>query len=92
MKIYCVKCKKKTDTDNIQKITTKSNRLAIRGNCKICGTQKYRFVKNEGEGIDLHKWIGKIPPPSKGFVPPGYNYLGPYNPLESQLDFNKGTG
>ena len=36
--------------------------------------------------------IGKIPHPSKGFVPPGYNYLGPYNPLHKQVSFNENTG
>ena len=46
MEIYCVKCKQKTDTDNIQKITTKNNRPAITGSCTICGSQKYRFVKS----------------------------------------------
>ena len=54
MEIYCLKCKKKTNTDNIEKITTKNNRMAIRGNCKICNTQKYMFVKNEGRGFDIH--------------------------------------
>ena len=94
MEIYCVKCKKKTDTNNIEKITTKNNRMAVRGNCKICGTQKYMFMKNEGSGLfDIHKIIGKLPfRPSKGFVAPGYNYLGPYNPLHKQVTFNENTG
>ena len=93
MKIYCVKCKQKTDSDNIENITTKHNRMAIRGNCKICGTQKYMFVKNEGSGFDIHTWIGKIPRPKSGWTAPGgYKYLGPYNPLQSQLSFDENTG
>ena len=94
MKIYCVKCKQKTDSDNIENITIKNNRMAIRGNCKICNTQKYMFVKNEesGKGIDIHKMINKIPRPRSGWTPGNYKYLGPYNPLESQVILMKIQG
>ena len=92
MEIYCVKCKQKTNTDNIEKTTTKNNRIALRGNCKICNTQKYMFVKNSGSGFDIHKLIGKIPRPKSGWTPGDYKYLGPYNPLSSQVSFDKNTG
>ena len=92
MEIYCVKCKQKTDTNNPEKIQTKNNRLAIRGNCKICNTQKYMFVKNEGGNIDIHKLIDKIPRPKSGWTPGNYKYLGPYNPLDKQVDFDPDTG
>ena len=89
MQIYCLKCKMKTDTDNI---TRMNNRLCVIGNCKICNCKKNMFVKN-GKGVDIHNIIGKIPfRPSKGFVAPGYRYLGPYNPLEKQVTYNKDTG
>ena len=51
---------------------------------KAFGHGKMRF--------DLHKFIGKLPLPKRGLVPPGYNFLGPYNNLEKQLDYNKKTG
>ena len=90
MEIFCVKCKMKTDTYNIEKTTTKNNKMAIRGTCKICGIQKYMFIsKNEGGNLDTHKLIGKLPKPSKSFVAPGYQYLGPYNPLHKQVEFNE---
>ena len=92
MELYCVKCQNKTETDNPKKIKTKNNRLAIRGNCVKCNTQKYMFVKNEGGNIDIHKLIGKIPRPKSGWVPGDYKYLGPYNPLESQVTFDENTG
>ena len=38
--------------------------------------------------MDIHKLIGKIPKPKKGFVLPGHKYTGPYNPLDEQLDVN----
>ena len=92
MEIYCVKCKQKTDTNNPEKIQTKNNKMAIRGNCKICHSQKYMFVKNEGGNIDIHKLIGKLPRPRKGWVPVGYSFLGPYNDLKSQVEFDETTG
>ena len=92
MELYCVKCKQKTDTDNIEKITTKNNRNAVTGNCKICNTQKYMFIKNSGSSIDIHKLIGKIPRPKSGWTPITYKYLGPYNPLSSQVSFDENTG
>ena len=38
--------------------------------------------------MDIHKVIGYIPRPKKGWVMPGHKYTGPYNPLEEQLDEN----
>ena len=36
--------------------------------------------------MDIHKIIGKLPRPKKGFVLPSHKYTGPYNPLDDQLD------
>ena len=38
--------------------------------------------------MDIHKLIGKLPAPKKGFTLPGHKYTGPYNPLDDQLDVN----
>jgi len=38
--------------------------------------------------MDIHKVIGKLPRPKKGFVLPYHKYTGPYNPLDEQLDEN----
>ena len=38
--------------------------------------------------MDIHKVIGKLPRPKKGFTLPGHKYTGPYNPLDKQLDEN----
>ena len=38
--------------------------------------------------MDIHKAIGKLPRPKRGFVLPRHNYTGPYNPLHEQLDVN----
>ena len=36
--------------------------------------------------MDIHKIIGKLPRPKRGFVLPSHKYTGPYNPLDEQLD------
>ena len=41
-----------------------------------------------GAGFDIHKLIGKLPRPKKGFTLPGYNYARPNNPLDKQLKFD----
>ena len=45
-----------------------------------------------GSGFDLHKAIGKLPKPKKGWTLPGHNYTGPYNPLDKQLSYDPQTG
>ena len=45
-----------------------------------------------GAGFDIHKLIGKLPRPKKGFTLPGYNYAGSYNPLDKQIKFDPNTG
>ena len=46
----------------------------------------------KGRGVDIHKAIGKLPKPRKGWTLPGHNYTGPYNPLEDQLRYDPTTG
>ena len=46
----------------------------------------------KGKGIDIHKAIGKLPKPKRGFTLPGHNYTGPYNPLDQQLRFDPNIG
>ncbi len=40
--IYCVKCKVRTETKNVEVVTKKNGRDATRG---VCGTGKYRIGK-----------------------------------------------
>ena len=52
------------------------------------------FVKEMGwcAGIDIHKAIGKIPKPAKGWTLPEHKYTGPYNDLDSQVRYDPVTG
>lgn len=45
-----------------------------------------------GDGLDIHKAIGKLPRPKGGFTLLGHEYTGPYNRLEKQLKYNPQTG
>ena len=49
----------------------------------------YCITKKENEYFDS---FGKLPKPKKGFTLPGYNYAGPYNPLEKQVKFDPEAG
>ncbi|KAL9954920.1 hypothetical protein ACROYT_G042506 [Oculina patagonica] len=95
MEVYCVKERKFTpnvpETERVE--TTKNGRKMLKVTCASCGITKTRFVSNKtGAGIDIHKAIGKLPKPIKGWTLPGHNYTGPYNPLEKQLTYDPKTG
>lgn len=91
--IYCLRCKQHTETINQMSTVSKNNRPMIKGNCKVCNTKKSSFVKStKGGKVDIHSLIGKLPKPKNGWTPPGYKYMGPYNPLEKQLKYDKNTG
>ena len=61
---------------------------------KVRPKKKYKTDRPEldGKGIDVHKWIGKLPKPKAGWTPGSYKYMGPYNPLEKQLSYDPETG
>ena len=50
MHSYCVKCKGKTDTENITVQKTKNSKYILKGICSVCGSRKSRFISaQEGE-------------------------------------------
>ena len=55
--MYCVKCKKATDTSNEQFTMSKNGRNMKRGMCVICGTVKTQFIKAQKGGSLLNKAI-----------------------------------
>ena len=55
---------------------------------KVRPNKKYKTDRPDldtGKGIDIHKWIGKLPRPKAGLTPGGYKHMGPYNPLDKQF-------
>ena len=85
-KIYCLKCKTKTDTLEIEQSKSRFNRLMLQGKCALCGTTKSRFISaKEGKGwtdlpFELH------PPVS---LTKRYQFLGPGTKLNKRLYSNK---
>lgn len=43
MTAYCVKCRKKREMKNPQRVTLRNGRKAMRGNCSVCGTRMFRI-------------------------------------------------
>ena len=61
---------------------------------KVIPNIKYKTDRPEldGKGVDIHKWTGKLPRPKAGFTPGKYKYMGAYNPLEKELEYDPEPG
>jgi len=44
---YCVKCKAKTEMKDVQKVTMKNGRPAMKGICTKCGTKMYKILPSK---------------------------------------------
>ena len=81
--MYCVKCKKVSDTSNELVIETKNNRRMKRGTCVVCGKTKTQFVKSSKGGSVLNKMINSLP---VEMHLPGHNFTGPGTKLNKRLN------
>ena len=43
IEIYCLKCRAKTGSQDVEQVTLKNGRPALRALCSVCGTGKYRI-------------------------------------------------
>ena len=61
---------------------------------KVRSNIKYKTGRAElnGRGIDIHRWIGKLPRLKAGWTPGIYKYTGAYNPLDEQLKYEPNSG
>ena len=63
--LYCVKCKKKTETNSMTRAMSKHNRPMLRGTCTVCGMKKASFVSNtsnkSGGGFNLNSFVNNLP-------------------------------
>ena len=48
--MYCLKCRRVTETENNTTATSRNGRLMGRGQCKTCGKTKTQFVKRGAAG------------------------------------------
>ena len=81
--MYCVKCKKATDTSNVQFTVSKNGRNMKRGTYVVCGTTKTQFIKVQKGGSLLNKFINNLP---VEMHLPGHNFTGPGTKLKKRLN------
>ncbi len=41
---YCVKCKQTREMKNVEQVTMKNGRPALKGQCTVCGTGMYKMI------------------------------------------------
>ena len=76
--MYCLKCRKKTKTNNQREDITKNGRKILKGNCSICNAKKNIFIG----GSILNKMINTLPIEMHLF---GHNFTGPGTKLQKRL-------
>ena len=82
--MYCLKCRRVTETKNITTATSKNCRLMRRGQCIICSETKTQFVKEEvAGGSFLNTLVNKLP---FEMYLPGHNFTGPGSKLYKRLN------
>lgn len=78
--MYCVKCSKVTETDNITTAKCRNGRAMARGRCRVCGKTKTQFIK--GAGL-FNTVVNKLP---FELHLPGHNFTGPGTRLDRRLN------
>jgi len=81
--MYCVKCKKHTETNNERLFTAKNGRLMQRGTCVVCGKGKTKFVKTQTGSDMFNKAVNNLP---FELHLPGHNFTGPGTRLDKRLN------
>ena len=75
--MYCLKCRRVTETENITTAASKNGRLMRRGQCVTCGKIKCKFFKKEVAGGNfLNSLMNKLP---FEMHLPGHNFTGSRN-------------
>ena len=81
--MYCLKCRRVTETKNITAATSKNCRLMRRGQCIIWKT-KTQFIKSDATGGSfLNTLVNKLP---FEMYLPGHNFTGPVTKLYKRLN------
>ena len=77
MKVFCLKCKTETDSENEQETYT-NNRRILKCVCLICGGKKCKFLKKiaGGDIVDvIGKTVGEVHFPGSNFLGPGTRFV-----------------
>ena len=82
--MYCLKCRRVTETENITSASSKNGRSMMRGQCITCGKTKTQFVKRVvAGGSFLNTLVNKLP---FEMYLPGHNFTGPGTKLYKRLN------
>ena len=82
--MYCVKCRRVTETDNITIIRSKNGRLMRQSQCITCGKTKTQFIKSDATGGSFLNTLVNNLPFEMHF--PGHNFTGPGTKLYERLN------
>ena len=66
MLLYCLKCRKNTESKNPKVVKTKNGRIMLLSKCQVCDSKKLKFIK-EQEASRLLSSVGIKTPLSKVF-------------------------
>jgi len=92
MDMYCVKCRAKTETRDVQNVTSKNGRPMLRGSCAACGKSKTCFVTANGGDLvgSLNSLTSGVKLPWAKFPGemhlPGHSFTGPGTRLNLRLN------
>ena len=82
--MYCLKCRRVTETENSTTATSKNGRLMRRSQCVTCGKTKTPFIKRDATvGWCLNTLMNKLP---FEMHLPGHNFTGPGTKLYKRLN------
>ena len=60
--MYCLKCRRVTETENIATATSRNDRLMRRGQCVTCEETKTQFIESDATGVSfLNTLVNKLP-------------------------------
>ena len=92
--MYCVNCKTKTGTKDIQNVVSQTGRSMVRGICTVCSKTKTQFVAQACAGGDLVNSLNSLTSNVK--LPwakfpgemhlPGHSFTGPGTRLDLRLN------
>ena len=81
--IFCLKCKRPTETEGRYETTTSNGRRRRGGLCAVCGARKSQFLRgSKGSGL-VNKLINRLP---VEMHLPGHNFTGPGTQLHKRLN------
>ena len=82
--MYCLKCRRVTETENIATAMSKNGRLMRHGQCVTCRKTKTQFIKRDATGGSFLNSLVKELPFEMHL--PGHNFTGPRTKLYKRLN------